>query len=195
MNVIFHHIPRTGGTFIRDAILEYRHKINVLYCYTNEDVKKILEMVDAGKDGFFIFGHKASLICPALHDRYYVDLAFWRDPVDICVSEWGMCKRSSDHHKHEAAMSSKSALEFCTKTNSRNHITRTLKGRVPSKLLSFNNFKESYMEMCEAIKIKPLYVDEVIQGSPYSESLMDDRLINLNMDDYSFIDNNIQKGK
>lgn len=100
--VLIYHVPRTGGTFLCDVLEALG--ILVARCDYESDAAACSELLRQGHgSGLVIMGHTAAAL-KAMHPEveFLEYAACWRDPFDICASEYqGIRQAQPDNHLYQ----------------------------------------------------------------------------------------------
>lgn len=186
MNILFHHIRKTGGTFLR-GVFDEVHGIKIDPCYTDADLRACAEKIVSDEPGqMLVFGHRVADIA-AVAKAFrpdFLEVGMFRDPDEIIVSEYNYILATEGHAAHSEAMASPDAETFAMEHLRVNPILSDLGARRPDKWYSFYDMKDAYRGICEDMRIEPMR--DVMRSIRQAHPTLPD-LGGLNRRDYEFL--------
>lgn len=138
--VLVYHIPRTGGSFLCNMLLQL--DVLVLHCDVPGDWDAASRALrDGTRGGLVILGHTAKDLKAAHRDVDFAEYAVcWRDPFEICASEYHGIRNAVpgyhlfDHHLRRECLACESLAEWVETYCRNNPISKVLGDNTPTML-------------------------------------------------------------
>jgi len=164
--VLIYHVPRTGGTFLCDVLEDLG--ILVVRCDYPGDAAACSERLRHGQgSGLVIMGHTAAALKAMHPDVEFLEYAAcWRDPFDICASEYQGIRTAQpgthlhQHHLRRECLQCDSLSDWVEQYARSNPISNVIGDNQPI-LLRASNYAEDIESMLQ--ESLSLHVDLVME--------------------------------
>lgn len=154
--VLVYHVPRTGGTFLSRVF----ERLGVLLVRPDfpRDAEAVSAQLERGaRRGIVILAHTAAALKSRHPDVEFVEYgACWRDPIEICASEYHGIRDATpghhlfSHHLREQCLACPSVAEWVERYARGNAIRKVVGDNRPH-MLRTSSFAADVGEMLRAI--------------------------------------------